>query len=200
MSASTIAAVSSTDSVVWVRKARFAAVGTSIDCASSTVSTRVIEPSRNLAEGADHLRMAGMADEQDVPAFLDQPLRLAMDLRDQRAGRVDIGQAAVLRGGGHRLGHAVRGKDDRAVVGDLVEFVDEYRAQLAQPVDDEAVMDDFVADIDRRAEPLERELDDLDRAVDAGAKAARRGDQDAKGGSEVGFRHGAGHVRHRLQP
>jgi len=38
-------------------------------------------------------------------------------------------------------------------------------------------VDDLVAYIDWRAEPLERELDDLDRAVDAGAKAARRCDQ-----------------------
>ena len=42
-------------------------------------------------------------------------------------------------------------------------------------------MDDLVAHIDGRAEPLERQLDDLDRAVDAGAKSARRGDQDAQG-------------------
>ena len=72
-------------------------------------------------------------------------------------------------------------EDHRAVVGHLVELVDEHRAQLAQPVDDEAVVDDLVADIDRRAEPLERQLDDLDRAVDAGAEAARGGDQHVQG-------------------
>jgi hypothetical protein len=58
-------------------------------------------------------------------------------------------------------------------------------------------MDDFVADIDGRAEPFERELDDLDGAVDAGAETARRGDQDAKG---RGICHFAGDVSHRLQP
>ncbi len=95
----------------------------------------------------------------------------------------------------------MRRKDDRAVVRHFVEFVDEYRAQLAQPIDDEAVMDDLVADIDRRTEPLERELDDLDRPVDTGAKAARGGDQDPQGRKcKLGFRHDAGHVRHRLQP
>ena len=71
-------------------------------------------------------------------------------------------------------------EDHRAVVGNLVELIDEHRAELAQPVDDEAVVDDFMAHIDGRAEPLERELDDLDRAVDAGTKAARRGDEDAQ--------------------
>ena len=73
--------------VVGVGDARAAAT-------SSTVSTRVIEPARNLAEGADHLGMAGMADEQDVAAVLDQPLGLAVDLADQRAGRIEIVEAA----------------------------------------------------------------------------------------------------------
>ena len=71
----------------------------------------------------------------------------------------------------------MRGEDDRPVVGHFVELVDEHRAQFAQPIDDEAVVDDLMADIDRRAESFERELDDLDRAVDPGAEAARSGDQ-----------------------
>ena len=119
-----------------------------------------------------------MADEQDVPPFLDHPLGLAVDLGHQRAGRIDIGQRAVVRGGGHRLGHAVGRKHHRAIVGHFVELVDEHRAEILQPLDDEAVVDDFVADIDRRTEPLERQLDDLDGAVDSGAKAARGRDQD----------------------
>ena len=40
-----------------------------------------------------------------------------------------------------------------------------------------AVVDDFVADKDRRAIALERQFDDGDGAIDPGAKAARRGDQ-----------------------
>ena len=93
-SASTIAAVSSTDSVVWVRKARLAVCR---DAERWRVLDRLDEGHRSLghlAEGADHFGMAGMADEQDVAPVLDQPLGLAMDLGDQRAGRIDIGQAA----------------------------------------------------------------------------------------------------------
>ena len=82
----------------------------------------------------------------------------------------------------------MRREDHRPVVGHFVELVDEHRAQLPQPVDDEAVVDDFVADIDRRAEPLERELDDLDRPVDPGAEAARGGDQDSEGGARFSIR------------
>ena len=39
-------------------------------------------------------------------------------------------------------------------------------------------MHDLVAHVDRRAELRERALDDLDRAIDAGAEAARLGEQD----------------------
>ena len=196
-SASTIAEVSSTESVVWVRKARLASSGTLI---RADVVDRLDEGDRargHLAEGSDHFGVSGMADEEDVAAVLDQPLRLAMDLGDERAGRIDVGKPAALRRRGHRFGHSMRGKDDGPVVGHLVELVDEHRAEIAQPVDDEAVMDDFMADIDRRSEPLERELDDLDRAVDSGAKAARCGDQHLEGRA---VQHSDSHLRLRLQP
>ena len=135
----------------------------------------------HLAERADHLGMAGMADEQDVAPVLDQPLGLAVDLGDERAGGVEIVEAARLGLGRHRLGHAVGGEDHRHAVGHLVELVDEDRALRLQPVDDELVVDDLVADIDRRAVALERQLDDPDGAVDPGAEAARRGDQQGEG-------------------
>ena len=185
LSAPTTAAVSSTESVVWVRKARLAGVGTSTACGILDRLDEGHRSRRHLPEGADHLRMAGMADEEDVAAFLDQALRLAMNLGDERAGRIDISQAAVLRRGRHRLRHAVGGEDDRTIVRHFVQLVDEDRAHALQPFDDEAVMDDLVADEDGRAEPLERQLDDLDRAVDAGAESSRGGNQDAQG--RLGF-------------
>ena len=49
---------------------------------------------------------------------------------------------------------------------------------LLQVVDDVGVVDDLVAHVDRRAERLQRALDDLDRAIDAGAEAARLGEDD----------------------
>ena len=154
-------------------------------------------PGRNLAEGADDLRMAGVADEQDMAPVGDQPLGLAVDLGDQRTGRIDVGQPAALRLGRNRFRHAMGRKHHRPVVGNLVELVDEDRAHLAQAVDDEAVMDDLVAHIDGRSEPLERELDDLDRPVDARAEAARRRDQHFQRGA---VQHSDSHVSLRLQP
>ena len=73
------------------------------------------------------------------------------------------------------------GKDHRAVIGAFVEFLDEHGALGAQRVDDEFVVHDLVADIDRRAPFSQRHLDDLDRAVDTGAKPARRGKVEGEG-------------------
>src|SRR5262249_26128446 len=57
-------------------------------------------------------------------------------------------------------------------------FFREHRAALLEVVDDEAVVHDFVAHVDRSAQRLDRALDDLDRAVDAGAESAGIGEYD----------------------
>ncbi len=72
-------------------------------------------------------------------------------------------------------------KDHRAVIRAFVQFFDKDRALVAQAIDDEFVMHDLVAHIDRRAPFLQRHLDDLDGAVDAGAKPARGGKIEGKG-------------------
>ena len=123
-----------------------------------------------------------LTDEQDMPPDLDQALRLAVDLTDQWAGGVEIIEPSRLRRGRHYLGHAVGAEHHRPAVGHFVELVDEHRAHAAKPVDDELVVDDLVPDIDRRTVQLDRLFDDRDCPVNSGAKAARRGNQDMKGG------------------
>ena len=59
------------------------------------------------------------------------------------------------------------------------QFVDEHRALGFQLFDHRAVVDDLMADIDRRAVAAQRLLHDADRPVDAGAEAARGGQQHA---------------------
>jgi hypothetical protein len=66
----------------------------------------------------------------------------------------------------------VRAEDDGRVVRHIVELFDEHGAETAQALHDVAVVHDFVAHVDRRAEQLDRALDDVDRPVDAGAEAA----------------------------
>ena len=134
----------------------------------------MIAPGGKLAHGADHLGVAGMADQHDLAAPAEMDLGLAMDLGDQRAGGVEMEQVPQARRLRHRLGDAMGGEHHRLVgVRNLVQLLDEDGALGLQPVDDVAVVHDLVAHIDRRAELLQRQLDDLDRAVHAGAEAAR---------------------------
>ena len=65
------------------------------------------------------------------------------------------------------------GEDDGGAVGHLVELLDEDGAAPLELGDDVLVVDDLLADVDRRAALGERELDDLDRPLDAGAERAR---------------------------
>ncbi len=154
---------------------------------------------RQLPHGAGDLGVAGMADQDDLAAAPEVDFGFAVDLGDQRAGRVDGDEIAPARLFRHRLRHAMGGKHDRRVgVGNLVQLFDEHRALLAQAVHDIAVVDDLVAHIDRLAVHGERPLDRVDGAHHPGAKAARRAQHHfqgrlCKGGFGVGC-HGY-HVR-----
>ncbi len=72
---------------------------------------------------------------------------------------------------------AVGREHDDGALGHLVGLLDEDRAALLERLHDVQVVHDLLADVDRRAVVLERVLDGLHRAVDAGAVAARLGEQ-----------------------
>ena len=116
-----------------------------------------------------------MADHHHLQALGMMARGLVMDLGHQRAGRVHVDHVAPPRLGRHRLGHPMGGKDHRAVIGNVVQFLDKDRALVAQAVHDELVVDDLVADINGGAPFLQRQFDDLDGTVHARAKSARRG-------------------------
>ena len=134
----------------------------------------------HLPHGADHLGMAGMADQQDGAPGLVVALDLAVHLGDQRAGGIGEQQAATARLGRDRLGHAMGGEDDQPILGHLVQLLDEHGTQPAQLVHHMAVVDDLVADIDRCPVLAQGGLDHVDGALDAGAEAARPGEQDGE--------------------
>ena len=139
--------------------------------------------SGRLAHRALDLLVAGVADEHDRVALGGELDRLAVDLGDERAGRVDRPQAA-------RSASACTAGEtpwaEKTVIAPSgiasLELVDEDRAALRELLDDVLVVDDLLAHVDRRAVQLERALDGLHRAVDAGAVAARRGEQELLGG------------------
>ena len=72
----------------------------------------------------------------------------------------------------------MRGEDDRRAFRHLIQLFDEYRAHALEALDHEAIVDDFMTHIDRRAVLLQCNFDDLDRAIDAGTEASRSRQQD----------------------
>jgi hypothetical protein len=117
-----------------------------------------------------------VADQDHLVAARRVLLRLQVDLRHERARRVDHAQAPPPRGRDDLVGDAVRAEDRHRALGHRGEVVDEDHAARGQVVDDVAVVDDLVEHVHRRAVQLERALDDLDRAVDARAEPARVGE------------------------
>jgi len=141
---------------------------------------------RRLAEGSDHLVVVRVADEHDGPPFLGVPDRLEVDLRDQRAGRVDHPEPPGRRRLAHGGRHPVGAEDDHRAFRHLVELVHEHGALLAKGLDDVTVVDDLPAHVDRHAHDLERALHDLDGPLDARAEATRARQDD------LGERRGGG--------
>ena len=119
-----------------------------------------------------------MADHDDLAALLAHLGHFDVHLGDQRTGRVEHVESAGRGFRAHRLRHAMRREHDGRPLRHLVELVDEHRALLLQVVDDEFVVDDFVAHVDRRAMLRQCPLDDRDGAVDAGTKTAGVGEDD----------------------
>src|SRR3546814_12211988 len=80
---------------------------------SSDVCSSDLRSFRHLAEGADHLRVSAMADEQDVPPLRHHLFGLAVNLGDKRAGGVQIFKTARRRGFRDRFRYAMRRQDAR---------------------------------------------------------------------------------------
>ena len=80
---------------------------------------------------------------------------------------------------------AVGGEDHRPALGHLVELLDEDRAARLEVGHHVLVVHDLLADVDRGAVEVERLLDRDHGAVDAGAVAAGRREQDVLGGLGV---------------
>ena len=133
----------------------------------------------DLAHGAFHFGMAGMADQDQGAAMADIALALVVHLGDQRAGGVQHRQAAVCGGLDHRLRHAMGAEHGHRAFGHFVQFLDKAGALVLQGVHHMLVVHDLMAHIDGLAILIERLLDDIDGADDPGTKAARLGKNDS---------------------
>ena len=120
-----------------------------------------------------------MPDQQDGVSAGRVPLRLHVDLRDEWARRVDhvvLEHPGVLVDG---RGDSVRRVDDRRTARNVALVLDEDRATSLEVPHDVDVVDDLLPHVHRCAVVVESALDGLDGALDPGAVAAGRGEEDA---------------------
>src|SRR6516162_5666996 len=122
---------------------------------------------------ADYFRMAGMPNQDDLTTLICVALAFHMHLRDQRAGGVDNGEPAVGREVLDHARNSVRAEYRDAALRDLVDLIHKTCTFGAQALDDVAIVNDFMTDIDRRSILLERTLDNLDRAFNSCTETAR---------------------------
>jgi hypothetical protein len=99
-------------------------------------------------------------------------LGFAMHLGDEWAGGIQVEELAALCLRRHRFRHAMRGKDYTRSIGSLIQLVNEHGTQTFEALDNEAVVDDLMAHIDRRTVFLERQFDNADCPLDTRAEAA----------------------------
>jgi hypothetical protein len=115
--------------------------------------------------------MSGVTDQDDFDPVFAMPRDLQVDLGHQGTGRIEDAEIASFRRAAHLLGDAVSAENERGTVGDVIDILDEDCAALLEPIDDEPVMDDLMADINRGAVEIKYALDDLDGAVDTGTES-----------------------------
>jgi hypothetical protein len=94
---------------------------------------------------ADDLPVLRIADEHQVVAVRQRLRRLAVDVVDELAGRIEDVQAATLRRLVKRRRHAMRGEDDRRLLdrGDLMDGAD---AEALHLLHDALVVDHLAED------------------------------------------------------
>ncbi len=101
------------------------------------------------------------------------PLGLDMHLGNQWTGCVYVNHLALFSLGGYGFRHAVGGENHGAICWAVFELLNKHGPFGAQAVNDEFVMNDLMADINRRAPFLDRHFDNLDGAINARAESAR---------------------------
>jgi hypothetical protein len=138
-------------------------------------------PGSSLAHRADDFGVTGVADEENVVAGAGVVLRFGVDLGHEGAGGVDEGHLAASGFGGDDFRNAVGGEDDGAIIRAFGEFLDEDGAHGFEAFHNVGVVDDLVPHEDGGAPFHQRLFHDLDRAIDAGAEAPGRGEEDGEG-------------------
>src|SRR6516225_3005960 len=136
--------------------------------------------------------MSRMSDQDDLQSGFEMPFRLDVNLRYERAGRIEIEEFAFCSFFRDRFRDPMSRKDNRRIgVRNLAQLLDEDRSFRFQAFNHGAVVNDFMPDVDRRPKFLNSHLHDLDCPVDARTKSPWRGEQHI----EVWFCRHRGHLQ-----
>ena len=130
---------------------------------------------RGLPHRADDLVVPRMPDQNDRVAVAGETDRLAMHLGHQRTGGVDRFQLPGFRLLADLRRDAVGGKEQIGTLGNLRQVVDEDHPFVLEMLDNPAVVDDFVVDVNRCAVKGNGLFQALDRHIHSGTKAAGGG-------------------------
>ncbi|MNG92374.1 hypothetical protein D3C79_513070 [compost metagenome] len=126
-----------------------------------------------LPHGAYHLGVTGVTDEHGLGTLAAGAMNLHVHLGHQRTGGIEHLEGTGLGHLAHRLGNAVGGEDDDAVVRHLVELLDKHGSRILELVHHIAVVYHLVTDIDGGPELLQCALDYADGTVDTGTETTR---------------------------
>ncbi len=147
---------------------------------------------RKLSHRANDFRVSRVTDQNDFQPLVVMPFRFHMHLGDERAGGIKVEHSARARILRNRFGYTVGREHDRSIrIRNFIQFLDKYGPLGAQRIDNEAVVDDFVPDIYRSAILFQRQFNDLYGAVNAGAEAAGRGQQNRQRRTRGNLCHGS---------
>ncbi len=119
--------------------------------------------------------MTRVTDQDAFATLLAEATDFEVHFGDQRTGRVEHPQAALIRFAAHRLRHAVGAENNGCIIGHFAQLVHEHGAAFAQMIDHVPIVHHFVTHIDRRAEQIQRPLHDFDGAIHTGAETTRVG-------------------------
>ena len=122
--------------------------------------------------------MIAVADEDDVKALAGVADDFVVNLGDEGAGGVVDDEVAGGGGVADARGDAVGAEDDGLALGDLADILDEGDPAGAEVLDDVAVMNDLVIDVEGRALCAQDLIDDVDGHAHAGAEASGIGEDD----------------------
>src|SRR5208283_1968299 len=123
------------------------------------------------AESANDLVVIAVANKNQRVPFARELYRLHVDLGHKRAGRVNHPQLTQLARLTHFRSDTMSAVDDTLASRDLLDAVHEDGALGDQLVHDITVVDDLLADVNRRSEGLKRNANDINGADDSGAEA-----------------------------